>query len=1033
MKKCYRSFLSAVLAVLILCSWLSAPITAHGFDRTLDISLDGVQNFAMAAEVLELMNAERAANGLPALTADSVLTDYAMQRAAESYLYFSHTRPNGKDCMTIFESQYDYGTKGENIAIGQGSAEDVMEAWMNSEGHRANILDSRFQSVGIGCFYQPDGSIAWVQLFYSGTSQETENRKNVQEVNDVQISAKSSKLLGQVTHYTFSNAYCAAYLYAGTTIGTSFCLVNPLFTHQKIYIDTENVKYNTSDSEIFTVNNTDHTINAKAAGKARLSVVMQGAEISVLDDAGYVQNNITVEVLEKPALHYSFDDRGNILIDYSEFNSTLDLFYKGNRDDMWIKGNREADQVYTHYDPDPTETYVYVMRYYDPHLDDFVEIGDRLIVQLGNEDPNPDPNPDPDPDPDPEPNPGVELPPIPDRDGEPSVTEALDILQGLQTLCPAGTEWTLQDYQWLGGSLDVLGYTDIGSNDTGFCMAISDRVFGDLPARVISDVDFNDLRPGDILMDSIYGNMIVVDMSWNYIYCATVEQGVVRYHLFNLFDYTGYVVCALTRYESQTPGVQQLFPQVVPEDANIVSYGDAHYSQKIGGENTYYAVVHWMLDDAGILYFDGKGKLIRTSVSTWGYAQDQVKGVVIGPNITEIDTWAFENFYQLEKVELGPDLRTIGYGAFESCYSLHTVTFGNGLQEIGDQAFQDCALQSVEFPSGLTVIGNNAFLGNDFETLRLPEGLISIGDSAFSDNEKLEHLSVPSTLREMGRWVFSDCAALRQLELAEGLAVLGDYAFSGSTSLKTVTIPGSLTRIPQNAFAHAGLETVYFQQGVQVIGAYAFYQCRQLTSFYVYNTLTGIEDAAFDGCEQLWDVYFYGNEAQWNAVEIGLNNTWVEMFAWIHYLDPNVCIHQNVAVIPGRAPTCTADGLSEGTVCADCGEILQEQQTLPALGHDWSDWEEIQAPTHEQEGLREHTCQRCGHTEQEAIPPIAALPGDVNGDGRVNARDARLLLRYAAGLAGEDEIDLTAADFNGDGRVNARDARAILRAVAGID
>jgi hypothetical protein len=68
--------------------------------------------------------------------------------------------------------------------------------------------------------------------------------------------------------------------------------------------------------------------------------------------------------------------------------------------------------------------------------------------------------------------------------------------------------------------------------------------------------------------------------------------------------------------------------------------------------------------------------------------------------------------------------------------------------------------------------------------------------------------------------------------------------------------------------------------------------------------------------------------------------------------------------------------------------------------------------------------------DEDSAPTV--LLGDVNGDGRVNARDARLLLRYIAGLTEEGEVDKAAADFNGDGRVNARDARAILQYIAGI-
>ena len=76
-------------------------------------------------------------------------------------------------------------------------------------------------------------------------------------------------------------------------------------------------------------------------------------------------------------------------------------------------------------------------------------------------------------------------------------------------------------------------------------------------------------------------------------------------------------------------------------------------------------------------------------------------------------------------------------------------------------------------------------------------------------------------------------------------------------------------------------------------------------------------------------------------------------------------------------------------------------------------------------------CCTCIVADRNSAP--ASLPGDVNGDGKVNARDARALLRFIAGLAEESEIDKNAADFNGDGKINARDARAILRFIAGLD
>ena len=131
--------------------------------------------------------------------------------------------------------------------------------------------------------------------------------------------------------------------------------------------------------------------------------------------------------------------------------------------------------------------------------------------------------------------------------------------------------------------------------------------------------------------------------------------------------------------------------------------------------------------------------------------------------------------------------------------------------------------------------------------------------------------------------------------------------------------------------------------------------------------------------------------------------------------------------------TCGADGYTGDTVCDDCGKTVQTGTVLPATGdHAYGEWIVITEPTAEESGLRERHCANCGHTEQETMEPIPALPGDVNGDGKLNTRDARALLRYIAGLISETEIDLAAADFNGDGKVNTRDARAILRHIAGL-
>jgi uncharacterized protein YkwD len=123
---------------------------------------------AAANEVLVLVNAERAKAGLPALTTNSQLSQAAMIRARELPKLFSHTRPNGSTCFTVFsETGVQYSTAGENIAQGQRNAGAAMTSWMNSEGHRANILNRNFNAVGIG-YYDDNGTPYWIQLFTGG-------------------------------------------------------------------------------------------------------------------------------------------------------------------------------------------------------------------------------------------------------------------------------------------------------------------------------------------------------------------------------------------------------------------------------------------------------------------------------------------------------------------------------------------------------------------------------------------------------------------------------------------------------------------------------------------------------------------------------------------------------------------------------------------------------------------------------------------------------------------------------------------------
>lgn len=118
---------------------------------------------AYASQVVTLVNQERTKVGLSALTSDPALASMALDKAKDMYNnnYFDHNSPtygSPFDMMKAYGIRYTYA--GENIAKGQRNPQEVMNAWMNSTGHRQNILSPNFTKIGVA-YYNGE----WVQEF----------------------------------------------------------------------------------------------------------------------------------------------------------------------------------------------------------------------------------------------------------------------------------------------------------------------------------------------------------------------------------------------------------------------------------------------------------------------------------------------------------------------------------------------------------------------------------------------------------------------------------------------------------------------------------------------------------------------------------------------------------------------------------------------------------------------------------------------------------------------------------------------------
>ena len=132
--------------------------------ETAETSAPAASNYEQ--KVAELVNIERQKNGLAPLTLDSAISNVARIKSKDmsDNNYFAHQSPtygSAGDMLTKFGVKWS--AWGENIAAGQRTPEEVVNAWMNSEGHRANILSPNFSKIGVG--YVNNGRPNWTQMF----------------------------------------------------------------------------------------------------------------------------------------------------------------------------------------------------------------------------------------------------------------------------------------------------------------------------------------------------------------------------------------------------------------------------------------------------------------------------------------------------------------------------------------------------------------------------------------------------------------------------------------------------------------------------------------------------------------------------------------------------------------------------------------------------------------------------------------------------------------------------------------------------
>lgn len=281
-------------------------------------------------EIFNLVNQARSENGLAPLTWDYNLEMAAVQRSAEIFTYFSHTRPDGRDCFSAVDDLgvgYNYTAMGENIGASY-SARSVMKAWMNSPGHRANILSENYNTIGIAGTMGGD----YVQIFgYTNASVNSDRyvtsshqgiHKNIR-VNDLYINESKG-----------NNIECG--IGQDKYISALFNLKSYSIPEFEMFVETLysgiNVYSNNSDAVSFSKSKSYFTLNDY--GTYTVTVELSGKTASI---------NVTVPIPDMTPYMFDSEYYAN---KYPDLRGHDESWLRWHWENCGIKEGRQASPVF---------------------------------------------------------------------------------------------------------------------------------------------------------------------------------------------------------------------------------------------------------------------------------------------------------------------------------------------------------------------------------------------------------------------------------------------------------------------------------------------------------------------------------------------------------------------------------------------------------------------------------------------------------------------------------------------------------------
>ena len=229
---------------------------------------------------------------------------------------------------------------------------------------------------------------------------------------------------------------------------------------------------------------------------------------------------------------------------------------------------------------------------------------------------------------------------------------------------------------------------------------------------------------------------------------------------------------------------------------------------------------------------------------------------------------AFSGCTALTEVSLTGRKISLESGVFSGCTSLKKLSITGAESSVGDAAVQCCQSLIAADLSGVVSVGTSAFEGcTSLTSVQLPNAA-SIGDGAFRACDALAEVTFPTVSTAIGADAFRDCPALTEARITAYSLTLGQSAFYNS-GLQWISITGKITAIEPWTFSGCPLRVMCIPDGVTSIGYRAFYNCKELCSIYIPDSVKSIDNYAFtmEGSRYGRLRVFYGNDRyNWNTL-----------------------------------------------------------------------------------------------------------------------------------------------------------------------